>query len=180
MSLYSLQTPIEKKDCWGWQTPIAVFNVLDDEFCFSLDVAASQKNAFCVYCQSDCVIWCSPFYRYITALAEKTAEQCDKQKYIVLILLLSDVSTGWLSLILKKILVFTFINHGYLSFINPEIFENKVMWFLCLSCCSYVNKNKIYAVFFLHFISKSSSSIYLKFFKIPPLYLHGQLLPLCS
>lgn len=113
-------------DCRGWQTPIAVFNVLDAEFCFSLDVAASHQNAFCVYCQSDSAIWCSPFYSHIATLEEKAAERCDRKKYIFLIILLSNTFTVWFSFNLENVYVVIFNMNERLSCVSIN-FEKQLV-----------------------------------------------------
>lgn len=102
-------TPIEIRDLW--QTPKWLFNKLNDEFDFKLDVAASDQNHLClnyVTQQDDALtiqwsdrvsageaIWCNPPYSNTKEWVDKAIKESKGNKNTIVMLLPSDTSTKW-------------------------------------------------------------------------------------
>ncbi|MBI0520827.1 phage N-6-adenine-methyltransferase [Pectobacterium parmentieri] len=123
-------TPAYDKD--RWQTPLWLFDALDIEFGFYLDVAASDKNALCAHYLTESddalnvdwfshgAIWCNPPYSKITPWIEKSAEQYRKQNRTVVMLIPEDMSVGWFSLALNSVDEVRVITDGRVNFVEPS------------------------------------------------------------
>ena len=85
-----------------WETPQDLFNKLDDEFHFNLDVCASEQNHKCkmYYTKLDdglkqywsyCNVWCNPPYSDIKSWAKK----CSEHKGLAVMLLPARTDTKW-------------------------------------------------------------------------------------
>lgn len=123
-------TPASDKD--AWQTPLWLFDALDTEFGFWLDVAASSENALCAHYLSEAnsalthnwssngAIWNNPPYSNIRPWVEKAAEQCVRQRQPVVMLVPEDMSTGWFSKALETVDEVRVITDGRINFIEPS------------------------------------------------------------
>lgn len=123
----------------SWSTPDPVFQALNAEFNFALDVCASHNNtkvseAYLTeeedslsvdwytkippHSQSN-FVWCNPPYSNISPWVGKAIEQT---RYGVgtVMLVMSDHSVGWFSYALSKASECRLITNGRLSFINPD------------------------------------------------------------
>ncbi|MEE8288968.1 MAG: phage N-6-adenine-methyltransferase [Nitrosomonadaceae bacterium] len=94
-----------------WQTPGAIFNALDDEFCFDIDICASDKNNLCqiyftkersaldrewdTYRRSTCFI--NPPYSQAELFMQRSAEQAKKHDLTVVALVNANTDTKWFS-----------------------------------------------------------------------------------
>lgn len=127
MTLKSTTEP-ENKDCW--QTPLWLFDALDIEFGFWLDVASSKQNALCSHYlteadnalstnwESHGAIWCNPPYSKILPWIEKAAEQSYKQHKAVVLLVPEDMSVGWFSKALETVDEVRVIIGGRINFVH--------------------------------------------------------------
>lgn len=116
------------KDCW--QTPLWLFDALDIEFGFWLDAAASKQNTLCqtylseeddalsLEWASHGAIWCNPPYSKILPWVEKAAEQCERQRQPVVMLVPEDMSVGWFSKALDSVDEIRVITDGRINFVN--------------------------------------------------------------
>lgn len=119
-------TPANIKDLW--QTPVEIFNTLNDEFWFTRDVAASEENSLCNECITEednaiteawgAVNWCNPPYSDITPWVKKAIEQHRHGRTTVM-LVPSDTSVKWFKLAYESCNEVRFIS-GRLSFINAD------------------------------------------------------------
>ena len=121
-------TPKDIKDLW--QTPKNLFNTLNEEFQFVLDVAASHENHLCdaYLTEEDNALasnhdWLStnylnPPYSKILPWVIKAIEQHKKGNTIVM-LVPSDTSVKWFKLAFESCSEVRFIS-GRISFINAE------------------------------------------------------------
>lgn len=122
-------TAVSDKD--SWQTPLWLFDALDIEFGFWLDVAASAENALCAHYLSEAndalthnwssygAIWCNPPYSKILPWVEKASEQCRQQRQAVVMLVPEDMSVGWFSKALETADEVRVITDGRINFNNP-------------------------------------------------------------
>lgn len=112
-----------------WQTPKEVFNKLNEEFNFICDVAASNENSLCdqfIGEKEDSLgehrwlssNWCNPPYSNITPWVEKSVEQHQQGKTIVM-LVPADTSVKWFKLAYDSCNEVRFIS-GRISFINAD------------------------------------------------------------
>jgi phage N-6-adenine-methyltransferase len=120
-------TPKEIKDLW--QTPGPIFNTLDREFQFTMDVAANLDNSMCsefIDERRDAlgnhrwgkVSWCNPPYSHVWPWVVKAIEQHGEGKTIVM-LVPSDTSVKWFKEAFESCTEVRFIS-GRISFINAE------------------------------------------------------------
>lgn len=119
-------TPVNIRDLW--QTPKEIFNKLNKEFRFTMDVAASDENKLCkIYygeksnalCNYwDAVNWCNPPYSSITPWVEKSIKEHVRGKTIVM-LVPADTSVKWFKLAYESCNEVRFIS-GRISFINAN------------------------------------------------------------
>ncbi|BCZ39813.1 phage N-6-adenine-methyltransferase [Serratia ureilytica] len=127
--MHKSNTPLANRDCW--QTPLWLFDALDIEFGFWLDVAASAENALCAHYLSEAndalthnwssygAIWCNPPYSKILPWVEKASEQCRQQQQAVVMLVPEDMSVGWFSAALATVDEVRVITDGRVNFVNP-------------------------------------------------------------
>lgn len=100
----------------AWRTPSEIFAVMNEEFDFKLDVAASRENALCENFIDESLdalsdvdwlpdpdnevgagsyIWCNPPYSDIGPWVSKAAEQVMLNGVGVVMLVMADTSVGW-------------------------------------------------------------------------------------
>ena len=112
-----------------WQTPIEIFNNLDNEFDFTCDVAASNENSLCTYHFTEefdalkeevwgNVNWCNPPYSDITPWVNKAIEQHELGQTTVM-LIPADTSVKWFKLAYESCNEVRLIS-GRISFINAD------------------------------------------------------------
>jgi phage N-6-adenine-methyltransferase len=123
------------RDCWS--TPKEVFQALNAEFNFVIDVAASAGNTHCTYWLSEeddalsrhwlmysdyigSYVWCNPPYSDIMPWVKKAAEQSKRNGIGVVMLVMADTSVGWYAEAIKTCQEVRFVIGGRLAFINPE------------------------------------------------------------
>jgi phage N-6-adenine-methyltransferase len=121
-------TPVSIKDLW--QTPVGLFNKLNDEFKFTTDIASSDDNHFCAdwlnekddalaFGQSwGGVNWCNPPYSNIHPWVEACILK-HKQGLTTVMLVPSDTSVKWFKLAYESCNEVRFIS-GRISFINAD------------------------------------------------------------
>lgn len=117
-------TPADIKDLW--QTPKQIFNKLNREFNFTMDVAASDENKLCkiYYGEKSNALcnywdksnWCNPPYSNIMPWVEKSIKEHARGKTIVM-LVPSDTSVKWFKLAYESCNEVRLIS-GRLSFVN--------------------------------------------------------------
>jgi phage N-6-adenine-methyltransferase len=125
-------TPIDIRDLW--QTPPQIYNALNAEFHFSVDLAASSVNRLhenYVTAEMDTLKinwvgmfgqawgWLNPPYSDIGPFVIKAIEQQQKG-FGTVMLVPADTSVGWFSLALPSISEVRFITGGRLSFIRAD------------------------------------------------------------
>ncbi|CAM3405002.1 hypothetical protein ROSI111154_00055 [Rouxiella silvae] len=122
------RTAAEHKD--SWQTPIEIYEALDFEFNFALDVAANQGNALCqnyltkednsLSCDwiTEGAIWCNPPYSKISPWIKRANLQSKMQQQTVVMLLPADTSTRWFSEALETVNEVRLITGGRIGFIS--------------------------------------------------------------
>ena len=119
-------TPVNIKDLW--QTPKSLFNKLNNEFRFTMDVAASDKNKLCkiYYGEKSNALcnywdksnWCNPPYSNIMPWVQKAIKEHERGKTTVM-LVPADTSVKWFKLAYESCNEVRFIS-GRISFINAE------------------------------------------------------------
>ena len=126
-------TDLPKQD---WETPQWLFNLLDEEFHFTLDGAANAENSKCEYFLGaaedarlvdweDDVVYCNPPYNRGRALEEwvkKGYEESEKQATSVFLLPASTDTHWWHKYVM---------NAGEVRFINGRLHfsgTNKAGW----------------------------------------------------
>ena len=119
-------TPSAIKDLWS--TPRGLFNKLNDEFNFTLDVAASDKNHLCdnyITEEIDGLVsdwgesnWCNPPYSNIMPWVE-VAKKWASSGVVVCMLVPADTSVKWFKLAYDSCSEVRFIS-GRISFINAD------------------------------------------------------------
>jgi len=119
-------TPVDIKDLW--QTPKSLFNKLNNEFRFTMDVAASDKNKLCkiYYGEKSNALcnywdksnWCNPPYSNIIPWVQKAIKEYERGKTTVM-LVPADTSVKWFKLAYESCNEVRFIS-GRISFINAE------------------------------------------------------------
>ena len=88
-----------------WATPKEVFNELNNEFRFDIDVASTDQNALCkrhftasenglIQDWGGCSVWCNPPYSQVGRWVRKCYEERNNAKSIVL-LIPSRTDTRW-------------------------------------------------------------------------------------
>lgn len=120
-------TPKEIKDLY--QTPLSLFQSLDKEFNFNVDVAASSENSLVysyfdeetnglIYDWSRLTCWCNPPYSNIMPWVEKAAKESKKGATVVM-LVPADPSVKWFKRAWETANEVRFIN-GRISFIGAR------------------------------------------------------------
>lgn len=118
-----------------YRTPPELFAALHDEFCFSIDVAASRENSLLdmYYTEEEDALsvnwlgsgwegsysWCNPPYSDIGPWVRKAAEQ-SKLGIGCVMLVMADTSVGWYKEAIATAQEVRFITGGRISFISPE------------------------------------------------------------
>lgn len=121
----------------NWETPPALFDVLNREFDFTIDVAATEENRKCGFYLSEStdaiaisavwrvihhsnqvsMAWCNPPYSRIGAFVDKAISELFWDRQSVL-LLPNDCSTKWFDLCVKHCQEIRFLTGGRVQF-NP-------------------------------------------------------------
>ena len=120
-------TPVSIRD--SWQTPKEMFNKLNSEFKFSMDVCASHENKLVEHSywtkENDALnqnwgfeSWCNPPYSNITPWVEKAIIE-HAQGCTIVMLVPADTSVKWFKLAYESCNEVRFIS-GRISFINAE------------------------------------------------------------
>jgi phage N-6-adenine-methyltransferase len=119
-------TDLNIKDLW--QTPKKLFDKLDLEFLFDLDVAASEQNKLCkeyLGIKSNALCnywgdsnWCNPPYSNIGPWVDKAIIEHSRKKTIVM-LVPADTSVKWFKKAFDSCNEVRFIS-GRISFIDAE------------------------------------------------------------
>lgn len=120
-----------------YRTPPELFAAMNDEFCFSIDVAASRDNALCpifIDEEGDALSrdwqpagggwegkysFCNPPYSDIGPWVRKAAEQ-SRLGIGCVMLVMADTSVGWYKEAIYTAQEVRFIIGGRISFISPE------------------------------------------------------------
>ena len=126
-------TPPDIRDLW--QTPQELYLVLDREFHFVADIAASDTNHLHpVYLTeaddalspetnwemlNDGYLWCNPPYGNIGPWVEK-ANALTEGSHGVVMLVPADTSVGWFKEALKEVTEVRFITGGRISFVRAD------------------------------------------------------------
>lgn len=125
------------RDCW--RTPPEIFEALNFEFAFKVDVCASPQNAMLPHFiteQENCLTadwyrhsgqinrtgwyaWMNPPYSNIGPFVQRAAEM-SRAGIGCVMLVMADTSVGWYKTALYTAQEVRFIIGGRLSFINPE------------------------------------------------------------
>ena len=89
-----------------WQTPPELFLLLDDEFGFDMDAAATKDNTMLpefISPEQDALVttwpmlnvWCNPPYTMIPAFVHRAWDQCQEQQNVVVMLLPAYTDTKY-------------------------------------------------------------------------------------
>lgn len=127
MTVHASNTPEAIRDLWG--TPRAIFDTLNTEFNFLLDVAASIENRLVSAFFSESMdalqqqwppvpCWCNPPYSDIGPWIDKAIEASCRGATVVM-LVPADTSVAWFRKAWDTAAEVRFIN-GRISFINAE------------------------------------------------------------
>jgi phage N-6-adenine-methyltransferase len=125
-----------------WETPQILFDLLDAEFCFTLDATATPENAKVetFYTREDDalgqpwtgVVWCNPPYgRLIGAFVAKGHMESTKRRSVVVMLVPARTDTFWWHEHVMKAAEIRFIR-GRLTFVgapNPAPFPSAIVVF---------------------------------------------------
>lgn len=117
----------------NWETPTALFDVLNREFNFTIDVAATEQNAKCPLFLDYALVepwrssewddhrpsmaWCNPPYSQIGTFVDRAINQLEAGCESVL-LLPNDSSTKWFSKCVGHCQEIRFLTGGRVQF-NP-------------------------------------------------------------
>lgn len=131
-------TPAANKDLW--QTPKDLFNALDQEFDFDVDVCASEDNSLCnmFFCEDHSALeneWCLPYdwdenpeihsvflnppYSQTEVFMKRASQQANKENLTVVALVNANTDTKWFADAVKsanEVRLFT----GRIGFIKPD------------------------------------------------------------
>lgn len=123
---YPPQLGGDKND--SWTTPEAIFSTLNNEFAFTLDVAASKENALCprFYTQEDNALqqpwgsmnWCNPPYSIVTEFIDKAILEAVRGCTTVF-LVLAKTETRWFKKAWQNAREIRFIT-GRIKFGHPD------------------------------------------------------------
>lgn len=114
----------------NWRTPTELFSVLDQEFRFGLDAAASVENALCpeflTKQQNSLVrdwaadaVWCNPPYSLIGPFVQKAFEQSNEMRNTTVILIPAYTDPKYWSDYVMKAHEVRFLK-GRLSFLDED------------------------------------------------------------
>ena len=120
-------SPEEKVLRTEWETPQALFDILNEATHFTVDVAASEKNTKCTKFYSkeqsgleqswkDEVVWCNPPYDDIETWVNKAL---NSQARVVIMLLPARMGSSWALKAFYHVARFVFIR-GRVQFVPPE------------------------------------------------------------
>lgn len=120
-------TPVSIRDLW--QTPKPIFNTLNHEFSFTMDVCCSHENRLVEHNywteENNALIqswgftsWCNPPYSDITPWVKKAIEE-HEQGCTIVMLVPADTSVKWFKLAYESCNEVRFIS-GRISFINAD------------------------------------------------------------
>ncbi len=122
----------------SWETPQDLFDVLDGEFGFYIDVCASRSNSKCNQFIDECtdafmssgdwfdphermVAWCNPPYSNpLKPVARSIIEVNDKPGSVVVMLLNHDASTKWYKLALENASEIRIMTGKRVQFVAPD------------------------------------------------------------
>jgi site-specific DNA-methyltransferase (adenine-specific) len=92
-----------------WQTPQPLFDLLDSEFHFVLDAAATEASTKCDAWLNDgltspwmgAAVWCNPPYSNLPTWVERAWQQCREQKNTIVLLIpaYTDPKYWWTTII---------------------------------------------------------------------------------
>lgn len=119
----------------AWRTPPEIFAVMNEEFNFKIDVAASAQNSLCqlfIDKEMDSLetrwysmidrgdyAWCNYPYSDIGPWVEKSAKEARLGAGVVM-LVMADTSVGWYKKAIETRQEVRFITGGRLAFLDPE------------------------------------------------------------
>ena len=128
------KTKIDDRDCW--QTPRYIFDHFNQEYEFTVDVAASADNSLCdkfITKEDDAIksdwldyafqgdfVWCNPPYSKPREFIDKAVYEASVNKIGCVMLLPADTSVKWFAEILKTASEVILLTEGRVSFISPE------------------------------------------------------------
>ena len=121
-------TPKEDKDLW--QTPKGIFDTLDKEFDFDVDICASENNALCKYyftqersaLEHDWTFYrafINPPYSQTSLFLERAAQQARDNNITVVALVNANTDTKWFAEAVKTSNEVRLLT-GRISFIKPD------------------------------------------------------------
>ncbi len=78
-----------------WQTPLPLYRLIDREFGFDLDAAATEQSTKCARWLSDGLhdpwagkaVWCNPPYSALPTWVARAWEQCQEQRNTIVLLI---------------------------------------------------------------------------------------------
>jgi phage N-6-adenine-methyltransferase len=122
-------TPTSEKDLW--QTPKALFDALDQEFDFDLDVCASDENTLCenwytedhsaLNVELNCfeAAFINPPYSQTELFMQRSAEQAKKHNLTIVALVNANTDTKWFADAAKSANEIRLLT-GRVSFVKPN------------------------------------------------------------
>ena len=124
-------TPPESKDLW--QTPLSLFDNLNDEFSFELDVCADHDNALCdnFYTSGQSALICeweafsnssafmNPPYSLTQSFLDRAADQAKEYNITVVALVNANTDTKWFADAAKSANEIRLIS-GRIAFVKPD------------------------------------------------------------
>ena len=130
MSHFVSKSETAKEDKDLWQTPKYIFDALDNEFHFEMDVCATEKNALCFhyFTEENSALtnqwrtgnsFLNPPYSQTALFLERAAQQAQKNNITVVALVNANTDTKWFAeavITANEVRLLT----GRISFIKPE------------------------------------------------------------
>jgi phage N-6-adenine-methyltransferase len=122
-------TPAAEKDLW--QTPRDLFDTLNEEFCFDVDLCASDKNTLCdnwytkehsmLNIELNCfeAAFINPPYSQTILFLDRAAQQAKKHNLTVVALVNANTDTKWFADAVNSANEVRFIT-GRIGFISPS------------------------------------------------------------
>lgn len=131
-------TPVEIRDLW--QTPMWLWNPLNDKYRFRLDVAASHQNHLCDrYFNTDDdaltrnwlddnvspydAVWCNPPYSETGKWVDKAADEAENHHSAIVMIVPADTSTKWFMKALETCSEIIFLVGGRVNFVRADTQE---------------------------------------------------------
>lgn len=132
------KTPIEIRDLW--QTPMWLWNPLNDKYNFAIDVAASHENHLCdkyftidddalnqdwiTGCDSIYAsVWCNPPYSETGKWVEKASQEAQYYHSVIVMIVPADISTKWFMKALETCSEIIFLVGGRVNFVRADTQE---------------------------------------------------------